>query len=562
MSIQMMILDSLPIVGAIPTVWVLICFLISTCVACVQIRKLSRAAFTWMYRLGESVVTFSVLALFLRWPLKSPSSYFSFLSYEDNAGWISTASSFLPHEIGGYSDGAGGFVLDPLIAVVHLLTSGFSELRLVPSLAYQVVGITYALVELLGVLCVGYATLGYALKRLPREGIFTSIGLSLASAGLAYVALQIPRSTGHLTFIGAMTFIWSLGCIEPTMGENCEPSHRGKLLLGGVLTLGFVGMWWPLALVALMMIPARTITHRAIYFLRSAVSVRRSIVLICGLSLVTVSLYKPVSTGFRSMPLREFFAVKGGVQPPPSYSVLVSLLVFVALWFTSSAKSHTGSTRNDEGIQLKVVSLIGALTACVYLASYFIGPEYSQNYTVQKVHLLFVLSVVPLAGIAIVGICSRVGLPRSTFVPLVVVFIIGQQSIGWNLNDPRSVSPPAWADQLLEAVDTYPNSVVLCTTSDPQRNMDAYLCSRHASAVQSEENQLGKNWRHLQVFPQNVTPEDSARVVELQGEIAQRLSAGVKVLLFSLEPTFAIAQEDSWWMNQLPLSQIKIAGTS
>jgi hypothetical protein len=45
-------------------------------------------------------------------------------------------------------------------------------------------------------------------------------------------------------------------------------------------------------------------------------------------------------------------------------------------------------------------------------------------------------------------------------------------------------------------------------------------------------------------------------------DISQLISDNYKVIILSLEENFNIAEEDSWWMSQLPLSEVLKIGSA
>jgi hypothetical protein len=47
----------------------------------------------------------------------------------------------------------------------------------------------------------------------------------------------------------------------------------------------------------------------------------------------------------------------------------------------------------------------------------------------------------------------------------------------------------------------------------------------------------------------------------MKDEMSQLISQNYKVIILSLEENFNIAEEDSWWMNQLPLSEVTKIGS-
>jgi hypothetical protein len=509
--------------------------------------------------LVDSLLVIFGVALVARWPFESSLSYLSLLSYEDNAGWIATASSFSGNHVGAYSDGAGGFVLDPLMASLHFVM-GVGQESSAASFTYQLVGSSYLVVELLAVIAIGLSTLRFSRTVHPAVGHLASLILAIGASSLAYTACQLPRSTGHLTFIGGMAFIWSLGCIRDVDEPADRSVSRAWWVIPSVLLIGAVGMWWPLALVALLVSATRIrVMTPLLAKMKLQVASRSKFVLIAVISVGALALVAaPASTGFRSMSVREFFAVKGGVQPLPGNSVSVALLVLLVLWVCRAMLESRRENTYSISILVETVVMTGVLTASLYVVSHFVGPDFAQNYTTQKTFLLFVLLLIPLAGIGIMALSNATHVKLSATVALPLIFLIGVQTVGWNLNDPRETAIPSWGQVLLDTADANPNALIFCTTSELARNMDAYLCSRHASALQLTDHETSTSWRHLQVFPQVVTDSDQVRVKALRDSLTTKLSRGEKVILISLENVFAVADEDSLWMNQLPLSQMTI----
>lgn len=545
--------------GLVVPIWavVLIHVLSVIVIAHVVVQKQIKSVQPLSSLLSELLVVSMSVALFARWPLNSPLSYLGFLSYEDNAGWISTASNFSRFHGGSYIDGAGGYVLDPLMASLHFIVSAFHHGSIKPSFAYQLVGVTYLVVSLMAVIAVGLATNQIA-RRYVR--VSTALVLASGSSGLAYVACQLPRTTGHLTFIGGMAYVWALACIGEVRADNEGKSPVRQWLITVLILLGAVGMWWPLGIVAALFAVREiaSVVPRLLENSRDRWNQRRTIVVGTLAAITIAAIAAPAAVGFRSMSVREFFAVKGGVQTPPGNSVIVGLIVFVAL--VGLVNYSGASERENSALStlVSVVSLIGVLVGTLCVVSFFVGPDFTQNYTVQKTFLLLILLLIPLSGIAIVLTGRLFKSWASSAACFTALFLIGTQTVGWNLNDPRVVSAPGWGQLLLETADANPNAVIFCTTSDPARNMDAYLCSRHAAAVQVTEYEMSTSWRHLQVFPQLASEQDESRVDALKEQIANTLSLGQKVILLSLESPFAVADEDAPWMTQLPITQMSV----
>jgi hypothetical protein len=157
---------------------------------------------------------------------------------------------------------------------------------------------------------------------------------------------------------------------------------------------------------------------------------------------------------------------------------------------------------------------------------------------------------------------EHLGTPNVSLIAIPLAFFLGTLTIGWNLNSPRVLTTPTWGEVLVRTADNNPDAVILCSTSDPARNLEAYICSRHASALQPIAGTLSAEWRHVQLFPIRLLVADDLRIQSMKTQISKLLSEGYKIIIISLEENFSIASEDSWWMNQLPLSEMTQVGGS
>lgn len=502
------------------------------------------------------------LILIQRWPMRSATDYLSFISYEDNAAWTQTAAGFRE---GNYQSGLGGFVLDPLMGTLHgLLRLGSQNSALRPSTAFIITGTTFAVLEFLAILCAGLIVV--RLSKLQKKSSLILV-LSPLSAALAYSALQIPQSTGHLTFIGALLFIWSLGLlgIAPLIHHSRE--SKKVFLTCSLLLLGMTGMWWPLILilpVALilslqLMSPTRDIKN--LFFKQTRNRGKPLFIGIVAL-LLAVPISLPIIRTLTSMSVRDFFLVKGGLHLASSSLLVASSLSLLALMILlEPKKSAQYFPNNPSHIFTSTIALIGLLAAVLYAASLFIGPEFSQNYSVQKVMLLFGLAGAPILITTVNSGVERIGRPDISLVAVPLAFFLGTLTIGWNLNSPRVLTQPTWGADLVRVADENPGAVILCSTSDPARNPEAYLCSRHATALQPVAGPLSAEWRHVQLFPTRSLIADDFRIQKMKYDISQLISENYKVIILSLERNFNIAEEDSWWMNQLPLSEVAKIGS-
>lgn len=518
-----------------------------------------RTRITELATLGISFI------LIYRWPMRSATDYLSFISYEDNAAWTQTVAGFRE---GNYQSGLGGFVLDPLMGILHgLLKFGSSNSAARPSTAFIITGTTFAVIEFLAILCAGLIVV--RLSKLNNQISYLPLVLAPLSAALAYSALQIPQSTGHLTFIGALLFIWSLGLLGIAPLNHHSRESKKVLLTCSLLLLGMTGMWWPLILilpVALflslqLMSPTQGI--KILFFKQARNGGKPLFMGIVALALaVPISL--PIIRTLTSMSVRDFFVVKGGLHLASS-SLLVasSLSLLILMILLGSKESLQHFPNNSSHVFTSTIALTGVLAAVLYAVSLFIGPEFSQNYSVQKVMLLFALAGAPILIVTVNSGAERIGRPNISLVAIPLAFFLGTLTIGWNLNSPRVLTPPTWGANLVRVADENPGAVIFCSTSEPARNLEAYMCTRHASALQPIVGTLSAEWRHVQLFPTRSLIADDFRIQRMKYGISQLISQDYKIIILSLEENFNIAAEDSWWMNQLPLPEmIKIGPVS
>ena len=498
-----------------------------------------------------SVVVFGVAALLIwRWPINSPSEFIGFLSYEDNAAWTSTVAAFTPQHAGGFISGSGGFVLDPLMSLLYgIRTVGLSDVNSI--LVYEVTVATYGFLQFIAVVSVGL----FIIRTIKpyKSGITLQITASLSAMFMMYIALQLPRSTGHLTFVGAIALITSMLLISTV--QFTKKKHFIVTIV--LVSAGVVGMWWPYLLVVIFTLfitifrsSWTELSNWARNFAKSPRAVAVGLVLFV---VALVTLRPLIVHGFASMSLLDFFRVNGGVQPVPGY---------LTLFGTVALAIHILMPENNE--QAKSVSTfgvaLGILLVIMHFVSYFVGPTFTPNYSYNKTLLLFSISMIPLVVLVIAQKFAQ-HMPHmqreSIAVCAIVIFGIGGVTTGWDLNNPRSIGVPIWSDQLLDMSANYPQAIILCTTSVSEMNFDAYLCSRHSGAIQNQNTDLTNNWRHLQLFPSPTA--SSIQLAIVQKSITNSINENKKVILLSLEDKFQIADEDSWWMNQLPLDRFVIS---
>jgi hypothetical protein len=413
---------------------------------------------------------------------------------------------------------------------------------------YEVTVATYGFLQFVALASVGFFIIG--ILKTTKSGLFLQATACLAAMFMMYVALQLPRSTGHLTFVGAIAFMNSILLVS-----TVQFTHKKYFMSAIVLiSAGVVGMWWPYLLVVattlLIMIlrsPWTELANSVRNFIQKPRAIATGLLLFL---VVLVAMLPLLLNGFASMSILEFLRVNGGVQPVPGY---LNLFGIIALGV------YVLRLKNNE--QAKVSSVfglaLGLLLIVMHFASYFVGPTFTPNYSYKKTLLLFAISMIPLIVVVVAQQLTKFTPLEAAGVFAIVIFGIGTVTTGWDLNNPRDISAPLWAQQLLDMSPKYPQAKILCTTSNPGSNFDAYLCSRQSAAVQNLDLELSGSWGHLQLFPSPTDPSSQLKIV--QKSLTDSINENKKVVVLSLEDDFQIADEDSWWMNQLPLDKFIIS---
>ncbi len=489
--------------------------------------------------------------LIARWHLDTKLQQLAFLSYEDNAAWVSTASQFSVNHSKGYVPGYGGYVLDPLMYLVYILQKNI-EGTTSPLLAYTTVTTSYALLEFIAISAAGLWVFTSASK---GKSLRLSASIAaLGCVGISYVALQLPRSTGHLTFIGAVCFIWLLLLSSKLLFRSIPM----QIVVAVALTIGIVGMWWPyLAVVALLIlfyIYMNLESIRQIVLARSILT-RKYLALFPLMILSGFILFPIVRDSFTSLSIREFLTISGGVQGLPG-----NLLLFAVLGLAIYSCLIQDDVRAQSSI-LPMFSL-GTLVVILYFSSVFTGPEFIPKYTAQKTLLLFAIVTIPIIVFVVADLVGRChGTKATTWVLTgLLLFGIGNTTTGWSgISSSVQLPVPSWAPVMQTQSERTPNAYLLCTTSNPAMNLESYICSRHAAALQSKEDDISGDWRFLQLYPGREVPGNVERVQRLQSAITKRLELNEDFYLLSFDGALLIADEDKWWMSSLNLTQFEIA---
>lgn len=479
----------------------------------------------------------TAFCLTVRWPQKTALDFLGLLKFEDNAAWVGVATQMFRADADPVFSGPAISLLRTFmapVAVTHFGETGNPQL----SNSYVIVGLTFKIL-----MFVAATVGGVAISRLaPTSSRVARSLLAVSGSAISYVLMGLPLSTGHLTFIGALAFLWSYLCVSDETGDS-KVGHR---FLQVATVAGFVGIWWPLLPVGVLWLALQTSLSSSVRQFSGLVLKRyRWLIVTVGigavLGVITVGLRM---TDLLPLGFKEFFQVKGGLQPLPP-----NLLPFGFAGVVALAVWRFSQSRVENWVML-VISL-GLYAFGLVLISQFVGPDYGLNYSPAKLLLLTAIFLSPFMFLVPAFILRSQNHLTAVGLFLCLAMAQGAYVVGWSLNSPRVTPAPRWGKTLLDTADEG-NTVVFCQTSVPERRFEAYECSRHASALFDMSLEVGEAWRHLVLFPEAPSPESEARVKTLVDGLSDQINHRKKVVLLSLDEEFKIDAGDQWWIDRLP----------
>lgn len=519
--------------------WILVAFLIIGCAVTAGVTRKVRFDHLRLFDCElPAILTAFVLAF--RWPQRTPLEFLGLLKFEDNASWLGWASQFLGTKPTPLATGFGGAVLESVLAAVSLSRTGVTGSGQLSD-AYVVVGLTY---QLLIFMAAAFA--GITIARLvPTSSSAKRILAAVGGSSLAYVLLGLPLSVGHMTFIGALLFLWAFMTLPQETSTRSVPSS----ILGGIVLVGAAGMWWPLIPVALA-IPlaheAQAPWARQIAGKVWTSSKARLVGVGAGL-VVLAALGGKILVDFLPLGFRDFFQVKGGLQPLPPNLLLLGLIGIVLLFIWR----ESGSIRESWFLMMAVAA---SYTCLLALASQFIGPDYAMNYSPSKLLLLFAILSAPFVVSLPLYLLRQYGGFSVIGVAACLVVAQGWSVSAWTLNSPRAVAPPVWGNSVLSVVDS-DEATVLCYSPAAERRLEAYECTRHATSLTNFDPAASAAWRHMMLFPGPTNPENDARVALIKEGVSRAISQNRPVVLLALSPELPMSEADSWWLSTIQFSR-------
>ena len=502
----------------------------------------------------EAILLVSSSLLILRWPVNSIGKSMTILKPEDNARWLSFAAELLPfrqgliHPSAAVGGGAGGgHVFDYYIAIVHSLTNLFLKERSSDlSSSYITIINTYRFTILLLLFFSSLLVFHLIAK-------FTHLTLALLSAIFVplfmYPAFyDIVLRTGHLSLLVAMLFLLATLVFTLALGTDITSNNTEHILVA-VIGFGIGGIWWPALPISLGI----AITSAFIILYKAKIYYKPFLLLSVALSIALTWIFMSVYfvQYFEIISIRSFLTAKGGVQEVSNLILGCSLISFV---YICVKIKDTIVHKMKVTIWIFPVGTLTFYAVSLLIASYFTGPEFSPNYSAKKVMFLLYLTAVPfLYSGLIIAVSTHSKKQFSLLSPLIAVGL-AINFFGLDINNPRQIPELAWGPGLEGIIQNDPRAVVLCSSSE-SNSYDAYVCTRHAKSILATGNWLTKAWQDYLLTPTIGSIEKS--MSEIYAEFRLESSTS-RIYLVSLESKFIIAQQNKWWMESLPWSEIVV----
>ena len=490
----------------------------------------------------------TAVLLTVRWPQTKSIDYLGLLTFEDNAAWVGMGSELLRSDPEPSYTGPAVSLLRSAMSMVRLTHSGGRGSTL-PGDSYVLVGLTYLFFIFLAATVAGSAIA----RLIPNASKAVRIVLSIGGSAFTYVMLDLPLSTGHLTFIGSLMFVWALFCLPQGLDAT-----RGTVALPmTILLIGAASIWWPIAPagVSLLILTAASRPRFRRIWRRWPIAVssrmrpafRLGVVLLATLAMTLV-----IVSAIRFLPMsfRDFMNAKGGLQPLPQNLLLLGSAGILTLFIWRM------NDRVEEG-WIAVIVVLATYALGLSLVAQFVGPDYAINYAPAKLLLFFGIVLAPFMFITPAYLLRNQSEHAWALLTAVALVVQGSFISNWSLNSPRLTPPPTWGTALLDAAN-HGNSIVVCLTSVEERRIDAYVCSRHAASLSEIDPDAAAAWRHLVLFPESESAAGQQRVDVIAAELKQQVRRRVEFVILSIDEEFRVADVDEWWFSQLPQPDTKL----
>jgi hypothetical protein len=313
-------------------------------------------------------------------------------------------------------------------------------------------------------------------------------------------------------------------------------------------------MWWPTAPIAMTLGLIAVLEYSAQLqgqIKQQSTKGRIHLGVIIAIFLA-VNSWNLIYKGIFTLPVDQMITVNGGTQTAPQNLLIIGTLCLVFLLRNFSA----GESKPSMISTLTPVALLGLYAAAIYVATDLSGAETADSYSTKKTLLLFSIVLIPLIPIALSTLFQEGKKVEQIFAPSVLLFITALVTTGWSLKGPQISEPPSWGPTLLRVIEQRTGQQIFCSSVIPDRGLPAYICTRFATAIQAREYKIGASWGSLEANPKKDSRIDS-RVEYLRTKLINDHNQNDFSVLLSIDETFGVSKDDSWWMNSLPIHEME-----
>jgi len=508
-----------------------------------------------------------------RWvTTNNPVAIFNLFSSEDNAAWLSTAKGFAAGNIS-----ASGFThptakspaVGPIIAYISAFTRlGNRSIEARPHvLALETVRNTFALLIISASITAGAISRNAKVRRtnnLKTLEIFTVFFCVIAEFML-FNLLFIQH--GFLSFMGAAVF--TLLAIEfCTSSKNSNPTFSNYAIII-LLLVGIGSSWWgttPVSAFLLFLLVTGLIKKY-----KEAPKTTTSSIVFCIIvgGIVLNQMRDLIFTG--SSTLTNAVSSTGTVEELSP----MAIVIVIGIIFAGISRSVFDSNARD-GADLLSTNAIFAVSMIFAMAIWITSfvQTGAPNYAAYKIVYFLILLSVPVAfSFSTFSVHSN---SKSNFnlasisQPIFIFFLIGTISTTFGYIKLSSPGPDlGFKSKIIEALDSDPDSIVMCLHSDEENRIKAYVCSRFAQALSRSESPLTQNWMQAIVYPDQspngvVIPQEETsggQALEAFNETLVANKRPISVVVFpdsNFDPANFDWGSEFWWLREIQWNHVHL----
>ena len=517
------------------------------------------------------VLPFALICLLTRrWvATDNPIAIFNLFGSEDNSAWLSTAKGFASGTIS--ADGfthptAQSPAVGPIIAFMSAFTRiGNKSVEAQPHvLALETVRNTFAFLIISASITAGAISRNVRLriKHRPKTADAFTVFFCAIAEFMLFNILFFQH--GFLSFMGAAVF--ALLALEfCTSSQNNDAVFYSCATIS-LLLIGIGSSWWgttPVSAVLLFglligLIKRYKTDPRTIKFSFTFCAITGGLVL----------------NQMRDLILHGSSTLTNAVRATGTVEELspLGIVVVIGIIFAGISRSvfNSDSKEDSEYLSANLLLTASAIFAMAIWIMSFLQTG-MPNYAAYKIIYFLILLAIPVAfSFSTFGTQSSWKI-ASISQPIFIFFLIGMISTSFLFIKLPSPAPStSWRSQIIKALDSSPNAIVMCVHSDEQNRIQAYVCSRFAQALSRSESSLTSNWMQAIVYPTNpgldgvdIPREETSGGLALKGfnESVVDSKRPISVVVFpdfNFNPAIFEWGPEFWWLREIQWNQVHL----